>query len=225
MAYWGAVAAAAAEVGSQWLNASSQHKANRTNIQLQREQQKWSEMMANTAVQRRAKDIAAAGGNPATAFVNGGEASTPVIQPARTEATKFDPNFTTALMMRQQLDQMKATTQNISADTRQKNLETNIREAQADHEVKYGVLNKEATNRKLEAEIENLNLKKDLTAQQTNKLDRTIDSLVETLHNQAREGKLNVDALENIAEMGGIEMTKMQPIIKLLIDIFTRIAK
>src|SRR5688572_23251590 len=70
-----------------WASSSSQHKANRANIRLQREQQAWEQMMSNTAIQRRRTDIEKAGGNPALAFTGGGEASTPSVAPARVEPT------------------------------------------------------------------------------------------------------------------------------------------
>lgn len=60
---------------------SAQKKANRTNIQLQREQQRWEERMSNTSWQRGTQDMLAAGINPMLSFSQGG-ASTPNVSAA-----------------------------------------------------------------------------------------------------------------------------------------------
>lgn len=222
-AAWAAVADAALQVGAQWMNSSAQHKANRTNIQLQREQQKWEQMMSNTAIQRRANDIEQAGGNRALAFVNGSEATTPTVTPARVEAPRYafdSAKVIQAMTAQAQIDNLKANTAKQSADARATNIDTDIREAGADYEVKYGVLSKEQMYRRIEKEIDNLDVRRDLTAAQTAKIESTMEQLASILTQQVREGQLNLSALENVAKIGGIEGKTLAPLLKALVDIY-----
>jgi len=226
MAGWAAVGQIAGEVGTSLINAHGQHKANRTNIRLQREQQQWEEMMSNTAVQRRRRDIEAAGGNPAAAFVNGSEATTPNISPARVEGVKFTaPNIQSALMLRAQLDNIKADTINKSAATRAQTVATDIVEGNKEGKIASEAELFKMAPERARAEIENVIGRTHLSAQQADKLERTIDSLVQLVHEQAREKKLDVDALQNVSEIGGIEAGKMQSVMKTLIDLFRTLTK
>lgn len=63
---------------------SAQKKANKANIQLQRENQAWMENMSNTSYQRGTKDLLAAGLNPMLAYSQGG-ASQPTSSAATVE--------------------------------------------------------------------------------------------------------------------------------------------
>lgn len=63
------------------MGSSAQSRANKQNIQLQREQRGWEEMMSNTAYVRGTRDMLAAGLNPMLAYSQGG-ASTPSVSAA-----------------------------------------------------------------------------------------------------------------------------------------------
>ena len=46
--------------------------------------------------------------------------------------------------------------------------------------------------------------------------------MLQQARNQAKEGKINVEALENIAKVGGVEAGKLRGVIALLIQLIRR---
>lgn len=199
---------------------SAQRSANRTNIKLQREQQEWESMMSNTAVQRRVKDITAAGGNPALAFTGGQEASTPSIAPARVESEfQNQPNFTAKALAKAQIDNIRADTQAKTAEAMSKGVEARIAVA-----TELGAKDVAANRNVQQYEWDRLKTKilqntETSTGLEARKLQETTDSMIQMAKQQARAGKLDLDALENLAKVGGLEAGKAQGIIKLIIDL------
>lgn len=200
-------------------NAHNQREANKTNIKLQREQQAWEQMMSNTAVQRRRDDIEAAGGNPALAFTNGSEASTPVMSPARIEPVRNDiSGLATAL----QLSLMKAQINKTEAEARSANVDAKNKEM-------FGFDQALAVTRRKHSEAEMARYKSHILEQQlfTSAAERkraegTVDAMIKMANQQAEAGQLDLEALRNIAQVGGLEAGKMKDVIKLIIDFFRK---
>lgn len=217
---WAAAINAATELGTAWANSSSQHKANRTNIRLQREQQAWEEKMSNSAVQRRVADIRAAGGNPATAFVSGGEASTPSISPARVEPTRLNaPNLGSALLLRAQLDNLKAQTANTSADTRNKVLAGDITEQFGGESSAQDVVRKTQENQKFQFELKKLMADADISQTTAKLMNDKMATAIDALKQQARMGQLNADSAEALVNRLGVVGKDAGPIAKILIEL------
>lgn len=200
-----------------------QQKANRTNIRLQQRQQDWEERMSNTAISRRVEDFRRAGLNPVLAATGVG-ASTPSVAPATVQPEikgGAGEKITQALMLSAQLENIRAQTNKTNAEARINNVEADIREggknAERDARVNRFVEQHEWDDLKTEI----LRNQSTSSAADAKRKRDTVDALIQAARQQARTGKLNLDALENIARIGGLEAKGIQPILKLLIDIMT----
>lgn len=107
---WTAIAAAGSNLLGSVMNYKSQQSANETNIKLAREARDWEERMSNTAVQRHAKDLEAAGFNRLLAATGQG-ASTPSAPVATAKAPQVTPLDIMAIeQARQDISKTKADT-------------------------------------------------------------------------------------------------------------------
>lgn len=219
-----------ADIGGIFGGMSAADRANRTNIKLAREQRAWEETMANTAFQRRVADITKAGFNPLLA-VGGPGAATPSNSAPTVEPT-FRPEWSrgSALQAAMALEQIRATRTNnlkVAAEARLTDQEARIKKIDADAKERYGVdmadwdyQKSEISVKQARATLERTLADTAKTAAEAEKLQKTMDSLVQLVQQQARAGRLDLDALENVASVGGIEQSKMSGMMKLLIDLF-----
>lgn len=215
---WAAVAQIGGEILDSWIGASSAHKANRTNIRLQREQQAWEEKMSNTAIQRRKDDFVRAGFNPLLAATGVG-ASTPSIAPARVEPenrSSIGASVATAL----QLKNLQAQTELTTQQARVNKVDADIKELLKHQEAEATANRYTEDVEQRDIETEKRRIERDMSAAQLAKFNDIYPSLVKIAKQQAREGELNVKALENIDQIGGIEGGKLSGLLRLLFDFY-----
>lgn len=204
---WAAAVQAIGEAGSAWIASSGAHKANRTNIQLAREQRAFEERMANTAVQRRKDDLVAAGFNPVLAAAGPG-AGTPSVAPARVEsATRDSANILAGsaariherLLMKQQLLQASANTRLTTEQARV--AEESARNVRADTYLKMTTAAKSAEeitnlrtlNREIEQRISNLVTDQQLTKIQLIIAENTKEDAIKKIRAEATREDLGID--------------------------------
>lgn len=205
------------------MNSNSAAGANKTNVKLQREQQAWEERMSNTAMQRRIADVRSTGINPLLA-VTGPGASTPTIAPARVESERRGEGVMAAANTAMTYVQA----QNIQANTALTTQEARIKKIEADNTEKYGPYNADTDRAQKIQNLESGELKlvkqrieNDMSAAQLAKFREMWPVLLQTAKQQAEAGRIDIEALQNIAEIGGVtEAGKLQGLFKTLIDLY-----
>lgn len=224
MAYWGAIAQGAMDIGSAWLSSDDNRRANQTNVQIARENREWSESMSNSAIRRRAADIEAAGGNRALAFVNGSEATTPTVTPARVEPMKYSSGnignaINSAKLLQAQIDQVKATTYNTSADTRNKTLQGDIIEGYGGANSALDVQRKTNENIAFEQELRKKTADADISEQTARLIKDKSEEMLKLIRSQATLGELNAESAKSISNMLGVTGKDAGFVSKLILEL------
>lgn len=230
---WGQIAAAAIDIGGELYNAHNQRRANAQNIKLAREQMAWEEEMSNTAIQRRAADIEAAGGNRALAFTTGSEASTPTYSRADVESPKVNFQATGKAISMLQAQNIAANTRATNAQAQGQEIRNNIdnvfapqiaainldiKETQKQMAAKeYDLLEQQIKNA-VETEL-NLRATRANTGAQTKKLEAELEQNIKLLMQQVRMGQIDLDAAENIAKIFGQEAGKMTGVTQTILQV------
>lgn len=217
---------AAGQIGASLLDSfigmHSADQANRTNIRLAREQRAWEEKMSNTAVGRRARDLESSGFNRLLAATGPG-ASTPSVSAPTVEPIFRPGGLSQAAASAAQAVAIRAGVENTKADTVNKLAQARITNVEADlrEELKGAERDFRANRFVEEHEWNDLKTKimrsQDVSsAAEAKRAQETADAIIATIKQQQQMGKLDLEALKNLASIGGTD--NAQSVIKLIID-------
>jgi len=206
MSWVPAVVEAVGNVASTAFGAHNQAGANATNVRMQKAQQQWEANMSNTAIQRRKADIEAAGGNPALAFTNGSEATTPSVSAAHVDPYKPDsPHFGTAMLLSQQMDNLKAQTQNTTAQTRKTNIESGILENIGGPQSAADLEKTQKQNALFDQQLRKSIADADISETTAKLLKDKSGAVVDLIRSQATLGELDAQSAQHITDLLGIQ--------------------
>lgn len=137
-------------IGGAIVGAAGSVASSAANFFGQREQRSWQERMANTAYQRSAADMRAAGLNPSMMFGSGGPAQTPNVGPPQVEnPLRGAPEAGVASA------RMAVETQRLANETRLSAAEVARKQAETEN-IRKGTPNVELQGQKLSQEVVNL---------------------------------------------------------------------